>query len=273
MTDHKYSIINVPVQHSSFLQRTGRWLQLVWALGSRDLRARYRRSFLGPVWGIIQPIFLMVAFTILNRFINISSDGIPYAIFSYSVLVPWTFFTAIANGTASCIINNASILKKISVAREIFPLTTVLSAGFDLLMSGIVLALMMLWFQIPVGWSLLWLPLLVTLTAAFGLAIGMGISCFGIFKRDFLLAGNFLIQFGLYITPIIYPLSRVPEGWRWLYVLNPMVGILEGFRSVLARGQQPDLALLGLALPGMALVFLIVVPLFRKTAQYFADVL
>jgi lipopolysaccharide transport system permease protein len=101
----------------------------------------------------------------------------------------------------------------------------------------------------------------------------MGISCFGIFKRDFLLAGNFLIQFGLYITPIIYPLNRVPEGWRWLYVLNPMVGILEGFRSVLAHGQQPDLTLLGLAMPGMLLVFLIAVPLFRVTSQYFADVL
>lgn len=273
MNNQNYCVINLTAQRHSFLQRTSRFLFLIWALGSRDIRARYRRSFLGPLWGILQPFFLMVAFTILNRFINISSDGIPYAIFSYSVLVPWTFFTAIANGTASCIINNASILKKISVAREIFPLTTVLSAGFDLMMSGVVLALMMLWFQVPVGWSLLWLPLLIVLTAAFGLAIGMGISCFGIFKRDFLLAGNFLIQFGLYMSPIIYPLSRVPEGWRWLYVLNPMVGILEGFRKVLAHGQQPDFALLGFALPGMALVFLIVIPLFRKTAQYFADVL
>jgi len=259
--------------HPTWRQQAVKFWTLLWALVNRDVRSRFRRSILGPAWAILRPAFMMVVFSVLRGFVNIPSDGIPYPIFIYSVLVPWTFFTTVVNGCAPSIMSNSGILKKMAVPRQVFPLAAAVAAGFDLLMSGLVLAGMMLWFRVPVGWSLLWLPVLIVLTGTLALAVGMALTSLGIFKRDFLTAGGYLVQLWMYATPIIYPLSSVPEGWRWLYVLNPMVGILEGFRSILVRGQAPDLVLLGWALPGIALALLVAWPLFRVMSQYFADVL
>jgi lipopolysaccharide transport system permease protein len=250
-----------------------RFFNLLWALVSRDVRGRYRRSILGPAWAIIQPLFLMVVFTIIRGFVNIPSEGVPYVIFSYSALVPWGFFSSAVNGCGPSIIGNAGILKKMAVPREVFPLAAVLTAAFDLLMSGLVLAGMMLWFRVPVGWSLLWVPILVLMTGALALGVGMFLAALGTFKRDFLMAGGFLMQLWLYVSPIIYPVSSVPERWRGLYVLNPMVGIIEGFRAVLVKGTVPDLGLLVWSLFGIAVAWAVAWPLFRKMSQYFADVL
>lgn len=255
------------------LRRASVFWHLMWALVVRDVRGRYRRSFLGPLWAIIRPVFMMVVFSILRGIVKIPSDGIPYPIFSYSVLVPWTFFTTAINTCGPCVISNGGIMKKLAVDREVFPVTAVVTAGFDLLMSSLVLAGMMVWFRVPVGWSLLWLFPLLGLTAILALGCGMFLAALGTFRRDFLMAGGFAMQLWLYATPIIYPMSSVPEKWHSLYVLNPMVGILEGFRSVLAKGVAPDLALLAWSLPGVLLVVLIGWPLYRKMSQYFADVL
>ena len=130
---------------------TVRFFTLLWALVSRDVRGRYRRSILGPAWAIIQPLFLMVVFTIIRGFVDIPSEGVPYVIFSYSALVPWTFFSSAVSACGPSIMGNAGILKKMAVPREVFPLAAVLTAAFDLLMSGLVLAGMMVWFRVPVG--------------------------------------------------------------------------------------------------------------------------
>ena len=243
------------------------------ALVSRDIRGRYRRSFLGPLWAIIRPVFMMVVFTVLRGIVKIPSDGIPYPIFSFSVLVPWTFFTAAVNTCGPCVLTNGSIMKKLAVEREVFPVTAVVTAGFDLLMSGIVLVGLMAWFRVPVGWSLLWVFPLLLMTALLALGCGMFLAALGTFRRDFLMAGGFAMQLWMYATPIIYPLSSVPLQWQFLYILNPMVGILEGFRSVLAKGDVPDPTLLGCAMPGILVAVLIGWPLYRKMSQYFADVL
>jgi len=254
-------------------QQAERFLTLLWALVSRDVRGRYRRSILGPAWAIIQPLFLMVVFTIIRGFVNIPSEGVPYVIFSYSALVPWAFFSSAVSSCGPSIMGNAGILKKMAVPREVFPLAAVLTAAFDLLMSGLVLAGMMLWFRVPVGWSLLWVPVLVLMTGVLALGVGMFLAALGTFQRDFLMAGGFLMQLWLYVSPIIYPVSSVPERWRGLYVLNPMVGILEGFRAVLIKGTMPDLGLLVWSLLGIAVAWTVGWPLFRYMSQYFADVL
>lgn len=248
------------------------FISLLSALVYRDLTSRYRRSLLGPLWAILQPFILMVLFNMLRRFVSIPSDGLPYVLFSYAALVPWTFLTNAISFCGPSITTNAAVLKKIAIPREVFPLAAVVTALFDFCMAGLVLAGMMLWFRVSVSWTLLWLPVLVLLTAALAFGIGMLIASLGTFKRDFVFATPFLMQFWLYATPVIYPLSSVPDRWRTLYMLNPMVGLIEGFRNVLLLASPPPMEALGWSAVTTVLILAIVWPIFQWLSQYFADV-
>ena len=216
---------------------------------------------------------LMVVFTALRGVLDIASGDIPYVIFSYSALMPWTFFSNSVNRAGPSILGNANIIKKIRVSRELFPVVSIATAAFDFAMAGIVMAGFMIWYKVPVNLSLLWLPILLAMTAFLAMGVGMFFAALGVYRRDFLTVNGFVLQLWLYATPIIYPIERIPDKWLTLYKLNPMVGILEGFRSVLARGQSPDIELLLWAVPGIVLVMLIASPLFRYSSRYFADVL
>ncbi len=249
------------------------FINLLFALVYRDVMSRYRRSFLGPLWAILQPLILMVLFNMLRKFVSISSDGLPYVLFSYAGLVPWTFLTNAISFCGPSVAINAAVLKKIAVPREVFPMAAVVTALFDFVMAGLVLAGMMLWFRVSMSWALLWLPVLVLLTAALAFGIGMLIASLGTFKRDFIFATPFLMQFWLYATPVIYPLSSVPDRWRTLYMLNPTVGVIEGFRNVLLRASSPPLEALSWSAVMTAVILAIVWPLFRWLSQYFADVI
>jgi homopolymeric O-antigen transport system permease protein len=253
--------------------RAARFLNLLVALVSRDIRTRYRRSALGPAWAILQPLILMVLFNMLRGFVDIASDGVPYVIFSYSALVPWTFFSNAVSFCGPSVYANAAVLKKIVLPREVFPLAAVVAALFDLGMSSIVLLGMMVWFHVRPTWALLWLPVLVLLTAALAFGVGMVIAALGTYKRDFIFATPFLMQFWLYATPVIYPLSAVPEKWRVLYMLNPMVGVIEGFRNVLLHGTAPPAAALLVGAAAACAILAVAWAAFRWVAQYFADVL
>lgn len=250
-----------------------RFFDLLLALVRRDVTARYRRSLLGPAWAILQPLVLMVLFTMLRSFLSISSEGVSYALFSYAALVPWTFFSNAVSMCGSSVRNNAAIVKKISIPREIFPLAAVITALFDLAMSGLVLAGMMLWFRVTISWYLLWLPVLILLVAGLAFSVGMLIASVGTYKQDFIFAIPFMMQFWLYATPVIYPLSNVPDRWKSLYMLNPMVGIVEGFRNVLIEANPPLLGALGSSTLVILILFAVSWPLFRRFSQYFADVL
>jgi lipopolysaccharide transport system permease protein len=254
-------------------ERIARFTNLLLALVRRDVTARYRRSVLGPAWAIIQPLVLMVLFTMIRGFVDIPSEGVPYIIFSYSALVPWTFFSNAVNLSGPSIYSNGAIIKKIALPREVFPLAAVVTALFDFAMASLVLVGMMLWFRVPVGWLLLWLLPLVVLTALLAFAVGMGVAALGTFRRDVILATPFLMQFWLYATPIIYPLSSVPERWRTLYMLNPTVGLIESFRNVLVKGMAPPAEALVWSALMTALALAVAWPLFRSLSQYFADVL
>jgi lipopolysaccharide transport system permease protein len=239
----------------------------------RDLTARYRRSILGPLWAVIQPLMLMILFNLIRGVVEIPSDGVPYVIFSYAALVPWTYFSNAASLCGPSVITNAGIIKKMSVPREVFPVAAVIVALVDFLIAGLILFGMMIWFRVPFTLALVWLPVLIALTALMALGVGMGIAALGTFKRDFIFATPFLMQFWLYATPIIYPLSSVPDSWRGLYVLNPAVGLIEGYRRILIHGQPPDFALLTIAAVMIALIVAVGWTLFRRISQYFADVL
>lgn len=246
---------------------------MVYALVSRDIASRYRRSFLGPLWAVLQPLILMVLFNVVRSFVDIPSDGIPYVIFSFSALVPWTFFTNAVMLCAPSIAVNADLIKKMAMPREIFPLASVMTALFDFLIAGAILFVMMIWFRVPFTPALLWLPVLIFLTALLALSVGMGVASLATFRRDFVFITPFLMQFWLYITPVIYPMSSVEGSIRTLYSLNPTVGLIESFRNVLIRGLPPNWELL---LPGVlviAIFYLVSWTLFRRVSQYFADVL
>jgi homopolymeric O-antigen transport system permease protein len=261
--------VHTSLKRNRFLQ----FLSLLTALVRRDIAGKYRRSYLGVWWAFLQPLILMVLFTMLRGFVNIPSEGIPYVLFSYSALVPWTFFTNAISSCGPSIVDNAEVIKKIALQREVFPLAGVTTALFDLVMSGIVLAGMMVWFRVPVGPSLLWLPVLILLTAAVAFGIGMLLAGLGTFRRDFIFAVPFITQAWLFATPVIYPLSSVPERWKHLYMLNPMVGIIEGFRNVLVKGVSPHSTALGISVIVAVLLLIICWPVFRRLSGYFADVL
>jgi lipopolysaccharide transport system permease protein len=254
-------------------QRASRFAALLQALVVRDVTSRYRRSALGMWWAFLQPMILMLLFNMLRGFVNIPSDGIPYVLFSYTALVPWTFFT---NAVAACgpsITTNAEVIKKIALPREVFPLAAVAATLFDFCMSGILLVGMMIWFKVPVGWSLLWLPILIVLMVAVAYAVGILIAGLGTFRKDFIFATPFLTQAWLFATPVIYPLNTVPENWRFYYTLNPMVGVIEGFRNVLLKSTAPPTEALGISIVITGVLLAIAWPVFRRLSGYFADVL
>ena len=259
--------------HSSRRRQISQFLNLLFALVRRDITARYRRSLLGPLWAILQPLILMVLFNLLRSIVDIPSDGVPYVIFSYAGLVPWTFFTNAVSFCGPSIALNANVVKKSSIAREVFPASAVVTALFDLVMAGLVLFGMMVWFQVPFTWALLWLPMLIALMALLAWGVGLMIASLATYKRDFIFATPFLIQFWMYATPVIYPMSSVPEHLRSLYQLNPTVGLIEGFRAVLVHGQSPDLNLLAISAVSTIVLCAITWPIFRYMSQYFADVL
>jgi lipopolysaccharide transport system permease protein len=260
-------------QNRSKRGQTSTFLTLLRALVLRDIRARYRRSILGPLWAILQPLILMVLFNMLRQIVEIPSDGAPYLIFSYSALVPWTFFSNAVIRCGPSVATNAGLVKKMSITREVFPTAAVITALFDLVMSGLVLFVMMLYYDVALTPHLLWLPLLVVITAALAWGVGVGVASLATFKNDFVFATPFLMQVWLYATPVIYPLSSVPEKWLTLYRLNPTVGLIESYRAVIVFGQMPDVGLIAQAAGSTLLICAITWPFFRRMSQYFADVL
>jgi lipopolysaccharide transport system permease protein len=224
-------------------------------------------------WAFVQPLILMILFNMLRGFVNIPSDGLPYILFSYAGLVPWTFFS---NAVAACgpsITANAEVIKKIALPREVFPLAAVAATLFDFAMSGIVLAGMLVWFKVHVSLALLWLPVLIILMAGVAFSVGILLAGLGTFRKDFIFATPFLTQAWLFATPVIYPLSSVPEAARQLYILNPMVGVIEGFRNVLLKATPPPVEALAWSIVMTAVMLAISWPIFRRLSDYFADVL
>lgn len=261
------------LRHTDLRTETRRFVDLTIALVVREFKGRYRRSMLGPAWALLQPVIYLAIFMFLRGMFDIPSEGVPYVIFAYSALVPWTFFANAVTRCAPSVYTNAALVKKIAIPREIFPLAGMLTSFVDFLIASVILVVLMIWFEVQVGWVLLWVPVLLALTMLFALGVGLFIAAIGTFKRDITFAVPFLIQVWLLATPIMYPASEVPERWRALFQLNPMGGLIEGFRSVLVKNAAPDLGLLTISIAGIALVWLVGLPLFRSVSQYFADVL
>ncbi|MBF0285964.1 MAG: ABC transporter permease [Magnetococcales bacterium] len=247
--------------------------ELALALAEREFKGQYRKSLLGPVWAVVQPLGYLAFFFLLRGVFTIDTGDTPYAVFALAGLVPWTFFANAVSRGGPSIGGNASLLKKMAVVREVFPLAAVMVSLVDLAVALLLLMAALLWLGGTPGWAWLWLGPLAGLTALLALGVAMGVAAVGTYRRDLLFAMPFLLQFWLLATPVVYPLERVPAAWREWFAWNPMTGIVEGFRAVLVHGAAPDPSLLALSVVGTAVVWLVAWPLFRLLSQYFADVL
>ncbi len=247
--------------------------ELLRVLVERDVRVRYKQTALGFAWAIIQPVMAMVVFSIFfGNFAKIPSDGLPYPIFVYAALLPWMFFANAITTSSSSLINSTNLVSKVYFPRLIIPLSSVGVGFVDFAVASSVLLLMMLYYGI--GWSLnlLMAPLLAVGVMIAALGVGTLLSALTVAYRDFRYVVPFMVQIWMFATPVAYPASIVPEGWRWLFYLNPMTGIIEGFRSAFL--DRPfDFAALLVSLVVVLLTFLVGVAYFEKVERRFADII
>ncbi len=263
-----------PTQGWPALQLDELWAyrELIYFLCWRNIKVRYKQTVLGAAWAIIQPFLTMVVFSVFfGQLAQIPSDGIPYPIFAYSALVPWNFFANGLSSSADSLIMSANLLRKVYFPRLVIPLATVLSGTLDFVIAFVVLLGLMLCYGVMPTINLVWLPLLLLLLLATALGTGLWLSALNVQYRDVRYTIPFLTQFWLFVTPIAYPSSLLPEPWRTLYSINPMVGVVDGLRWVLlGRTTAPILSIIvstaattGLLVGGLYY--------FRRMEKHFAD--
>ena len=250
-----------------------RYRDLFYFLVWRNVKVRYAQSVLGLGWAVIRPVFSMIVFSIVfGRLAKVSSDGVPYAIFSYAALVPWTYFSSALTGASGSLVGASGMISKVYFPRLIIPLTTVLSNLVDFAIALLILFGLMVWFGMqPTIWALL-LPLLVLLMMLTATGLGMWLTALAIQYRDVNYGLSFAVQLLMYAAPVVYPASSIPQQYRWLYGLNPMAGVIEGFRSALLGTNPMPWDLL---LPGTITAIIVFIGgalYFRRMERIFADV-
>jgi lipopolysaccharide transport system permease protein len=248
--------------------------ELLFFITWRDIKVRYKQTLLGAAWAIIQPFMTMVVFSLFfGRLAGVPSDGLPYPLFSFAALVPWTFFSYSLNQSANSLVGNANLIQKVYFPRLIIPISSVLSGLVDFVLAFGVLLAMMLAYGFWPGLGIFWLVPLLFLTLVTALGPGLWLAALNVEYRDVRYTVPFLTQFWLFATPIAYPSSLLPEPWRTLYGINPMAGVVEGFRWVLLGSPNPP----GLMMIASALVSLAILLggayYFRRMEKTFADLI
>lgn len=243
---------------------------LVW----RDVKTRYAQSILGIGWAVVQPVFNMVVFTIIfGNLARIDSDGVPYAIFSFAALVPWTYFSGALAGAAGSLIAASGMITKVYFPRLVVPVAPVLGKLVDFAIATLILFGMMAWFHIPPTIWALTLPLLVLLMILTATGMGIWLAALSVQYRDVNYAMQFAIQVLMYAAPVIYPVSKIPARFRLLYGLNPMAGVIEGFRSALLGAAPMPWDLLIMGSITSILITISGIVYFRHMERIFADVI
>ena len=256
------------------LKELWQYRELVYFLTWRDVKVRYKQTVLGAAWAVIQPFFTMVVFSVFfGRLAKMASDGIPYPIFSYAALVPWTFFANGLRQSSNSLVGGAQLITKVYFPRLAMPISTVMSGVIDFAISFLVLLGMMLYYGIVPTWNVVWLPLFLLLAMTTALGVGLWLSAMNVQFRDVRYTVPFLTQFWMFLTPIAYPSSLIESPLlRTLYGINPMVGVVEGFRWALLGTDTRPGPVIGVS-SLVALALLISGTLyFRRMEKTFADV-
>lgn len=246
---------------------------LLYILTLKDIKVKYKQTVLGVVWVIFQPLLMMIVFTLFfGRLAEIPSGGVPYPLFAYAGLLPWTFFSNALNNSSNSLVGNSALITKVYFPRIIIPLSAVCAGLFDFLIAFLMLVVLMFFYGIGFSWNLLMLPFLTVLTALWTLALGMWAAALNVKFRDVRYALPFFVQLLLFVTPIIYPLQFISEKWHWLLMINPLTGIIENFRSAIF-GKPFDLKILSVSIFIIIAAFLYSTYTFRRLERGFADVI
>lgn len=218
-----------------------RYRELVYFLVWRDVKVRYKQTVIGAAWAVLQPFLTMVVFSLFfGRLAKMPSNGLPYPIFYYSALLPWTYFATALQSSANTMVDHQNVITKVYFPRLLLPLSSVVSGLVDFSISFVFLLCMMAYYHIWPGPAILWLPVFLLLEILTALTAGLWLSGLNALYRDVRYVMPFLVQFWLFASPVAYPSSVVPGRWRWIYGLNPMAGVIEGFRwSLTGHGEPP----------------------------------
>jgi lipopolysaccharide transport system permease protein len=244
----------------------------MWSL--REIKVRYKQSLLGAAWAILQPLVLMLMFTAVFAVIaRVPSDGIPYPLFSYAALLPWTFFSTGISFAVPSLVNNMGLVTKIYFPREVLPLGAVIAAFVDFTVASTIFVALLVLYVVPLHLTLLWVPALVATQVILTLGVVFFASTFNVWYRDIRFVVPLGLQLWLYASPIIYPVSLVPERWRAPYMLNPMASLMDSYRRVILLGQPPQYAYLLWAVLLSATLCVSGYAYFKRSEPRFADVI
>jgi lipopolysaccharide transport system permease protein len=253
-----------------------RYRELFQVLAWRDISVRYKQTVIGAAWALIRPFLTMVVFTVLfGKLIKLPSDGTaPYALMVFAGMLPWSFFSTALSDSSGSLIGNANLISKVYFPRLIVPIAAVMVALVDLLVSFAILGGLMVWYRFLPGWEILLLPVFVAIAFMVSLGIGVWITALNVKYRDFRYVIPFILQLGLYVSPVGFSLSIIPEQWRLLYSLNPLVGVIDGFRWCLLGGEsQLYLPGLWMSISVTAFFLWLGIHRFRKMERSFADLI
>lgn len=250
-----------------------RYRDLLWFLTVRGIKAKYAQSVLGVSWAVIQPLFSTLVFTVVfGNLAKIDSNGVPYFLFSFCALVPWTFFSATLTDSANSLVANSSMISKVYFPRMVLPLSSILSKGVDFVIALLLLIVFLISYRFVPSWQVVFLPWIILVLLTTSLGIGMLLSAMAVQYRDIKHAMTFGVQLLMYAAPVVYPTSNVPELYRQWYAINPMVGVIESFRSVFLGTIAFPYEWLTWGTIVALLLFLFGLLYFRKMERVFADV-
>ena len=253
-----------------------RYRELFYILAWRDISVRYKQTAIGVAWAILRPLLAMVIFTVVfGRIAKMPSNGIPYPILVFAAMLPWQFFANALSEASNSLVGNTNLISKVYFPRLIIPAGAIITSLVDLLISAALLGILMVWFRFMPDWRLLTLPFFTLLAFLAALGPGLLLTALNVKFRDFRYVVPFIVQFGLFISPVGFSTDVIPEQWRLVYSLNPLVGVIDGFRWAICRGGTGEFYLPGFALSLAIIVFFLWlgVSYFPKTEKGFADVI
>ena len=253
-----------------------RYRELFYILSWRDITVRYKQTAIGVLWAILRPLLTMIVFTVIfGKLAKLPSDGnVPYAIMVYAAMLPWQFFASSVSDSSNSLVDNTQLITKVYFPRIIIPISSVVTSSIDFLVSFVILIFLMFYFKFTPSWNILFLPVFLLVAFLTAAGVGLYITALNVKYRDFRYIVPFIVQFGLYISPVGFSSSIVPEKYRLLYSMNPMVGVIDGFRWAIL-GAKSTIYLPGFLMSiGVMLFFLILgIYKFRKMEKTFADII